>query len=69
VHDGPLGREWDRARESGAAARATAWGPWRSRQRAGGEAGFDLEFVTVTGARIQQVTKREIRVVDAPAAR
>ena len=35
----------------------------------GEKAGFDLEFVTVTGARIEQVKKREIRVVDAPVAR
>ena len=35
----------------------------------GAKAGFDLEFVTVTGPRIQQVKKHEIKVVDAPVAR
>ncbi len=35
----------------------------------GAKAGFDLEFVTVTGPRIQQVKKHEITVVDAPVAR
>jgi hypothetical protein len=32
------------------------------------KAEFDLEFATVTGPRIQQVKKHEIRAVDAPAA-
>lgn len=35
----------------------------------GAKAGFDLEFVTVTGPRIQQVKKHEVKVVDAPVAR
>jgi hypothetical protein len=35
----------------------------------GAKTEFDLEFVTVTGPRIQQVKRREIRVVDAPLAR
>jgi len=35
----------------------------------GAKAGFDLEFPTVTGPRIQQVRTHEIKVVDAPVAR
>jgi hypothetical protein len=35
----------------------------------GEKAGFDLEFPTVTGSRLQEVTRREIRVIDAPLAR
>lgn len=30
---------------------------------------FDLEFPSVTGSRIQQVKRHELRVVDAPIAR
>jgi hypothetical protein len=35
----------------------------------GAKAGFDLEFVTVTGPRVQRVKKHEVKVVDAPVAR
>jgi len=35
----------------------------------GEKAGFDLEFVKVTGERIERVKKHEIKVVDAPVAR
>ena len=35
----------------------------------GAKTGFDLEFVTVTGPRVQLVKKHEIKVVDAPVAR
>ena len=38
----------------------------KSTLKPGEKAPFDLEFVAVTGPRIQQVKKREITVVDAP---
>ena len=39
------------------------------RLKPGEKAGFDLEFVHVTGERIERVKKHEIKVVDAPVAR
>ena len=38
----------------------------KSTLKPGEKAPFDLEFVSVSGPRIQQVKKREITVVDAP---